>query len=161
VTRGRFFFCGRDAGIIGALGGLHQSRTDASLTQLPLPADISAQRKSAGERRIQQLHSLLADRDSILVLMHNDPDPDAIAAGYALERLILHLMPAASVTLGHGGMIGRAENNLMAQLIAPHALRIPTFEAATALAAYDAILLVDTQPSAGNHQLYEIEYPAD
>jgi len=123
--------------------------------------DFSTQRISAGERRIQQLRSLLTDRRNILVLMHNDPDPDAIAAGYALERLIRHLLPDAPVTLGHGGMIGRAENRTMAQLIAPHAIRIPTFEAGAVLPAYDAILLVDTQPSAGNHLLYEIDYPPE
>ncbi|MBI3959045.1 MAG: DHH family phosphoesterase [Chloroflexi bacterium] len=131
------------------------------MPQLSLPVDFSAQRKSAGERRMQQLRTLLGDRRNTLVLMHNDPDPDAIAAGYALQRLIRHLLPAASVTLGHGGMIGRAENRTMAQLLVPHALRIPTFEAATALAAYDAILLVDTQLSAGNHLLYEIDYPQE
>lgn len=131
------------------------------MPHLSLPADFSVQRKSAGERRIQQLRGLLADRHNILVLMHNDPDPDAIAAGYALERLIRHLLPAAPVTLGHGGMIGRAENRTMAQLLVPHAVRIPTFEAATLLPAYDAILLVDTQPSAGNHLLFEIDYPPE
>lgn len=110
---------------------------------------------------MQQLRTLLADRRNILVLMHNDPDPDAIAAGYALERLIRHLLPAAPVTLGHGGMIGRAENRTMAHLFVPHALRIPTFDAATVLPAYDAILLVDTQPSASNHLLYEIAYPPE
>ncbi len=131
------------------------------MPHLTLPADFSAQRKSAGERRIQQLRSLLADRRNILVLMHNDPDPDAIAAGYALEKLIRYLIPGAPITLGHGGMIGRAENRTMAQLIAPHAVRIPTPTAAEALPAYDAILLVDTQPSAGNHLLYAVEYPMD
>ncbi len=128
---------------------------------LALPVDFSTQRKSAGERRIQQLSALLADRRNILVLMHNDPDPDAIAAGYALERLIRYLLPDAPVVLGHGGMIARAENRTMAQLIAPHALRIPTFEAAAVLPGYDAILLVDTQPNAGNHLLYEIDYPPE
>lgn len=131
------------------------------MSHLSLPVDFSTQRKSAGERRIQQLRGLLADRRNILVLMHNDPDPDAIAAGYALERLIHHLLPAAPVTLAHGGMIGRAENRTMAQLVAPHALRIPTFDAAAVLFTYDAILLVDTQPGAGNHLLYEINYPLE
>jgi len=131
------------------------------LAHLSLPVDFSAQRINAGERRIQQLRSLLAEKRNILVLMHNDPDPDAIAAGYTLERLIGHLLPDAPVTLGHGGMIGRAENRTMADLITPHAVRIPTFEAAQVLPTYDAILLVDTQPSAGNHLLYEIDYPLE
>lgn len=157
----RFFFCGLVMGIIGAPGGLCQCRSDASLTHLSLPADFTPQRTSAGERRIQQLRLLLEERKNILVLMHNDPDPDALAAGYALERLIRHLLPAAPLTLGHGGMIGRAENRTMAHLIAPHALRIPTFEAAAVLPTYDAILLVDTQPSAGNHLLFEVDYPPE
>lgn len=131
------------------------------MTLLSLPADFTAQRVSAAERRIQQLCSLLADRRNILVLMHNDPDPDAIAGGYGLERLLRFLCIDAPVTLGHGGMIGRAENRSMAELIAPHAVRIPTFEAATVLPEYDAILLVDTQPNAGNHLLYESGYPQE
>lgn len=131
------------------------------MTLLSLPADFTAQRISAGERRIQQLRSLLSDRNNILVLMHNDPDPDAIAGGYGLEQLVRFLGIDAPVTLGHGGMIGRAENRSMAELIAPHALRIPTFEAQEALRAYDAILLVDTQPQAGNHLLYELDYPQE
>lgn len=131
------------------------------MAHLSLPADFTIQRKSAGERRIQQLRSLLANRRNVLVLMHNDPDPDAIAGGYALERMIRHLAPDAPVTLGHGGMIGRAENRTMAQLLIPHAVRIPTFEAAKVLPDYDAIALIDTQPSAGNHLLYEVDYPAE
>lgn len=131
------------------------------MAHLSLPTDFTIQRKSAGERRIQQLRSLLANRRNVLVLMHNDPDPDAIAGGYALERMIRHLAPDASVTLGHGGMIGRAENRTMAQLLIPHAVRIPTFEAAKVLPDYDAIALIDTQPSASNHLLYEVDYPAE
>jgi len=128
---------------------------------LSLPADFSPQRTSAGERRIEQLSTLLADRHNILVLIHNDPDPDAIAAGLGLEILSRQLAPGASVTLAHGGMIGRAENRTMAELLAPHMLRIPTFDAAEILVNYDAILLVDTQPNAGNHLLFEIDYPPE
>jgi len=134
---------------------------DAFVAQLSLPTDFSAQRKSASERRIQQLRDLLQDRRNILVLMHNDPDPDAIASGFALQRLIGHLVPKAPVTLAHGGMMGRAENRTMAAVVIPHVRRISSRTAAQALPKYDAILLVDTQPSAGNHLLYEIDYPPD
>jgi nanoRNase/pAp phosphatase (c-di-AMP/oligoRNAs hydrolase) len=131
------------------------------LAKLVLPVDFTLKRKSGLDRRIEQLVELLAERDHTLILMHNDPDPDAIASGRALEILFNHYLPDAQYTLAHGGLIGRAENRTMSELFIPHVLRIPTFEAEEALQRYDAVILVDTQPSAGNHLLYGVEYPQE
>lgn len=126
-----------------------------------LPSDYTPQKRVAVERRIQQVVELLADRQNVLLLMHNDPDPDALASARALEVLLHHYLPDANLTLAHGGMIGRAENRTMSDLFVPHAIHISTAEAADTLPAYDAIALVDTQPTAGNHLLYGIDYPLD
>ncbi len=134
---------------------------DHPLAKLALPIDYTIQRKTALERRIEGVIDLLRDRTHTLILLHNDPDPDAIASGRALEQLFRHYLPDAACTLAHGGLIGRAENRTMVELFADHIMRIPTFEAEEALTAYDAILMVDTQPGAGNHLLYGTEYPAE
>jgi nanoRNase/pAp phosphatase (c-di-AMP/oligoRNAs hydrolase) len=78
-----------------------------------------------------------------------------------MEEIFKHYLPEAKYTLAFGGLIGRAENMTMAKLFVPHALRIPTFEAEEALKAYDAIILVDTQPGASNHLLYGTSYPVE
>jgi nanoRNase/pAp phosphatase (c-di-AMP/oligoRNAs hydrolase) len=134
---------------------------DQPTPALALPADYTAQKKAAVERRLQQLAEVLADRNRILVLLHSDPDPDAIASGLAMERILRHLLPEKAVTLSYGGMIGRAENRTMASLFTPHIVHIPAAEAAARLAQYDAIALVDTQPGAGNHILYGTQYPLE
>jgi nanoRNase/pAp phosphatase (c-di-AMP/oligoRNAs hydrolase) len=131
------------------------------LAKLSLPIDYTLKRRSGLERRIEQAVELLAARNQTLILMHNDPDPDAMASSRAMEILFRHYLPTAKYTLAHGGLIGRAENRTMADLFVPHMTRIPTFEAEEALQAYDAVILVDTQPIAGNHLLYGLDYPPE
>ena len=92
---------------------------------LSLPADYSARRRSSTEKRLQQIVELLEGKNNLLVLMHNDPDPDAIASARAMEELLRVHAPATAVTLGHGGIIGRAENRTMAGLVMPHGVRNP------------------------------------
>ena len=113
------------------------------------------------DRRLQQIQEALRDAERVLLLMHNDPDPDALASGLALNRLLSEIVPEKAVTLAHGGMIGRAENLSMAQALLPQVVRIPITEVEEALTHYDAICLVDTQPGAGNHLLYTSGYPLD
>lgn len=131
------------------------------MDRLELPDEYSAQRRTAQERRIQQLSDLLDGRKDALILMHNDPDPDAIACGCALDRLLHYRIPDLKTTISHGGMIGRAENRTMVDLFAPTILHTPMAEAGGIVKKYDAILMVDTQPIAGNHLLYGVDYPED
>ena len=128
---------------------------------LSLPADYSARRRSSTEKRLQQIVELLEGKNNLLVLMHNDPDPDAIASARAMEELLRVHAPATAVTLGHGGIIGRAENRTMAGLVMPHGVRIPQRTAAEDINIYDGVMLVDTQPSAANHLLWSTEFPRE
>lgn len=134
---------------------------DRPLAILALPDDYSTQRKSAVERRIQQMTEELAQRQHTLILLHNDPDPDAIASGYGMLTLFKRYLPKNRCTLAHGGLIGRAENRTMTNLFIPDVERIPTFEAKEKLKAYDAVILVDTQPSASNQLVYDTDYPIE
>lgn len=49
----------------------------------------------------------------VLVLSHANPDPDALASAYLLQRILQHLHPQANATVAYGGIIGRAENRAM------------------------------------------------
>lgn len=129
------------------------------MSTFTLPSDTSPQKRAALERRLQQIQEALGDAERVLLLMHNDPDPDALASGLALRRLLVQLTPDKQITLAHGGIIGRAENASMAQTLLPAVLRIPITEVEETLARFDAICLVDTQPAAGNHLLYTSTFP--
>lgn len=104
---------------------------------------------------------LVEERKSVLVLTHNDPDPDAIASGWGMQRLLVELAPKAQLTLAHGGIIGRSENQVMAQLFTPHIVHIARQEAEKEIKKFGGVVLVDTQPAAGNHLLSGVDYPAD
>ena len=128
---------------------------------LSLPEDYSARRRSATERRVQQIVEQVEGKNNLLVLMHNDPDPDAIASARAMEELLRIHAPATPVTLGHGGIIGRSENRTMASLIMPHGVRISQRAAAEEISVYDGVMLVDTQPIAANHLLWNTDFPGE
>jgi nanoRNase/pAp phosphatase (c-di-AMP/oligoRNAs hydrolase) len=93
----------------------------------------------------------LRDRRSLLIYMHDNPDPDALAAAIGLKRLIEH-EAVTRATLALGGIVGRAENRSMVDV-----LKIPlTPVEELAPGAYDALAIVDSQPGTGNNSL-----PAD
>lgn len=83
-----------------------------------------------------------------LVLCHDNPDPDALASA-AVLGLVLRRHFKVSVTLGYGGIVGRAENREMVR-----GLRL-SFSRVRHLSwkNYSHFALVDTQPRTGNNQL--------
>lgn len=84
-----------------------------------------------------------------------------MASARALEELLRVHASKTRVTLGYGGIIGRAENMTMAELVIPHGVRIPQRTASEDISGYDGVLLVDTQPIAANHLLWSTEYPQE
>ncbi len=90
----------------------------------------------------------LSGRKSVLIYTHDNPDPDSLAAALGLGRLLESTL-GAKVTLGYGGIVGRAQNRAMVDN-----LRMP-LESVEGLDVdgYDAIALVDTQPETGNNSL--------
>lgn len=65
-----------------------------------------------------RLLKVLADYEQVLVVMHDNPDPDAIASGWAVVSLI-HQKLAKPTNLIAGGAILRAENRHMVDLLGP------------------------------------------
>lgn len=86
------------------------------------------------------------DLSPLLIMMHDFPDPDAIASGVALEY-ICEKGFGIQARVAYGGMIGRAENRAMVKELN---LRIHKLRSAD-LKKYHNIALVDTQPSFENN----------
>ncbi|MBI1852544.1 MAG: DHH family phosphoesterase [Planctomycetes bacterium] len=91
---------------------------------------------------------LLEGRERILVLTHDNPDPDAIASSLGIERLVKARL-RGKVDLAYGGIVGRAENNAMFQVLRVDAVPLSLLD----LDMYQAFVLVDTQPGFGNNSL--------
>ena len=82
------------------------------------------------------------------MLMHDNPDPDSMAAAEAL-RLLLEQVGDTRVTVARGGVIGRAENRAMVSVLGLEHVPVSEID----FGHYQTIALVDTQPETGNNSL--------
>lgn len=98
--------------------------------------------------RVAELLAALEDAGRVLVLTHDNPDPDALASAAALTFL-LREAGGLEATPAFGGIVGRAENRALIQEIGVKFHRIERFEEA----AGTSVALVDTQPRTGNNSL--------
>ena len=64
---------------------------------------------SGAEGRVSAFLSALPAAKKVLILPHDNPDPDALASAFALSTLIKHKLHAATL-IGLGGIIGRSDN---------------------------------------------------
>ena len=86
-----------------------------------------------------------AGRRRVLVLCHNNPDPDSIASAYGFQFLLSKKFGIRSV-IGYGGVVTRAENRAMI-----HRLRIKMTQLSRIdRSRYFGIALIDAQPGTGN-----------
>ena len=97
---------------------------------------------------LAKLDQIFDGQKKLLVIMHNHPDPDALASALAFSYLTQKRYNAQT-DIVYGGLIGRAENQAMVQ-----ELKIPLKQInRIRYSSYDRIALVDTQPGAGNNSL--------
>jgi nanoRNase/pAp phosphatase (c-di-AMP/oligoRNAs hydrolase) len=79
----------------------------------------------------------------VVLVSHINPDPDALASMLGLGELVAARQPGKPVTLTLDGMIARAENKAMVDL-----LRIPLVPLSQQSTGPDAaVVMVDTQPN--------------
>jgi nanoRNase/pAp phosphatase (c-di-AMP/oligoRNAs hydrolase) len=97
---------------------------------------------------IDSLRDAFVGAASILVLSHDNPDPDALASACTLKA-ILHELVDAIIVIGYAGIVGRAENRAMIRELELDMTRMEHLD----LAQFDAIAMVDTQPGFGNNSL--------
>ncbi len=104
--------------------------------------------------RLARLRHLARHHRKGLILTHDNPDPDALAAAVALAHL-LHVEGGVECRIAYGGIVGRAENTAMIR-----ELRLPVVPVSRVVFEdYDLIALVDTQPSVCNHSLPPSYWP--
>jgi c-di-AMP phosphodiesterase-like protein len=134
-------------GVGGQAGGhaeeIHAAFPDVSYLAMselfggPLLTEFS---RSLTRARVQQYQRYFADADRVLILLHNDPDPDAMASGLALRNVLRRTKTTAIIGAIHG--VTRPENQRMVNLLDIHV------EAVTpeTLKEYDRLAMVDVQP---------------
>ena len=94
------------------------------------------------QQKLQTLLQIVSNVENLLILPHNNPDPDALASAAALQYLLTQKSTTRCKIL-YNGIVGRAENKALVNYMN---LAIETDEnTETTLAA-----LIDTQPDAGN-----------
>ncbi len=86
--------------------------------------------------------------EPVVILPHDNPDPDALASAAALQYLLRELADQDSV-IALGGIIGRAENRAMVKLL--NIELVPVGE--IPFTAQSKVVLVDTQPGRRNNSL--------
>jgi len=97
---------------------------------------------------LQQLLDAVRGAERVLILPHNNPDPDAIASAVAL-RYLLEQKLSLTAKIAYTGIIGRAENRALIRYLDYPLERL----VAADLRAGAPIALVDAQPGAGNNPM--------
>jgi nanoRNase/pAp phosphatase (c-di-AMP/oligoRNAs hydrolase) len=98
------------------------------------------------EQRLEKLLSLLSTGRTVLIVMQNCPDPDALGAAAGL-RALANARANSQCTLAYGGAMGRMENRALASYLG---ISFRSF-ADLDVERYDLTALVDTQPGTGNN----------
>jgi nanoRNase/pAp phosphatase (c-di-AMP/oligoRNAs hydrolase) len=88
----------------------------------------------------------LRGKGPILIVTHDHPDPDALAAACALQHLIL-VKTGQEATIAFKGVIGRRENLVMVKQLEIKTNSLDALD----LDAFNAVCMVDTQPGTGNN----------
>jgi nanoRNase/pAp phosphatase (c-di-AMP/oligoRNAs hydrolase) len=108
----------------------------------------------SAKAKLDRLIQYARSHERALILTHDNPDPDSIAAGVALAHLLANLAEVDAI-VAYGGIVGRAENRALVRV-----LRLPVVPVSRVVFdEYDLICMVDTQPEQGNHSLPARHFP--
>lgn len=98
--------------------------------------------------RLHSLRESVKGAERVWILLHDGPDPDAMASGLILQNVLEGGMGIKAGII-YGGIIGRPDNRAM-----PELLGIPIHHFATVdVQEGDRFICVDTQPAFSNHSL--------
>src|SRR5947199_3374738 len=103
----------------------------------PLLTEFS---RSLTRARVQQYQRYFSDADRVLILLHNDPDPDAMASGLALRNVLRRTKTTAIIGAMQG--VTRPENQRMVNLLDIHVEPITI----ASIKEYDRIAMGDVPP---------------
>lgn len=95
--------------------------------------------------KIEELKKTLETAKRLVVLTHDNPDPDTISCALALQTIVSHICQIP-VILRYSGIVGRAENREMVRLLKIKIRPLGKRD----IRSGDAVALVDSQPLTGN-----------
>ena len=105
--------------------------------------------------RVGRIRAHFAGAARVLILMQDDPDPDAIASAVALKAVLGRNRTAA--TIGTFGTITRAENRAMTRVLEIDVEVIKP----RAVQEYDRVAMVDAQPSFFEEGIDRVDFVVD
>ncbi len=128
--------------------GPHRARVEAQPPPGPTAVRLPPRPADPHRAKLDRLVALARGRRRAVIVTHDNPDPDSIAAGVALAWLLGELVGLETV-VAYGGIVGRAENRALIE-----ALRLPVVPLSRVeILPDDLLCMVDTQPEQGNHSL--------
>jgi nanoRNase/pAp phosphatase (c-di-AMP/oligoRNAs hydrolase) len=118
----------------------------------PLLTEFS---RSLTRLKVQQYQRYFSDADRVLILLHNEPDPDAIASGLALRNVLRRTKQTAVIGALQG--VTRPENVRMVNLLDIHVEPITPHE----IGNYERLAMVDVQPHYFTGQIDRVDLVID
>jgi nanoRNase/pAp phosphatase (c-di-AMP/oligoRNAs hydrolase) len=135
-----------DAAVLVLSDGISHPPGDGTLTRagdlrdvIRLDLDEELQRLEA-ERRVHRLREFVAGQGVVPVLVHPDPDPDAISSALALRTILRCDAEALPIVTLRG--ITRPENRRMVELLRARVTEISREEARS----FGRLITIDSQP---------------
>jgi nanoRNase/pAp phosphatase (c-di-AMP/oligoRNAs hydrolase) len=101
-------------------------------------------------KKLKDIVEVMYGHVSMLIVMQDYPDPDAIASAAGLRDLA-NAMAGVQCFVAHGGTLGRAENRAIVKYLDLKLHDVTQIDADR----FDLVAMVDTQPGTGNNSLPE------
>jgi nanoRNase/pAp phosphatase (c-di-AMP/oligoRNAs hydrolase) len=105
--------------------------------------------------RVERIRAHFAGAERVLIMMQDDPDPDAIASGLAFRAVLGRNKTAAPIATF--GTITRPENRAMTRILEIDVEQIKP----RALEEYDMVAMVDAQPSFFEETFERVDFVVD
>src|SRR5687767_8139181 len=118
----------------------------------PLLTEFS---RSLTRLKVQQYQRFFSDADRVVIVLHNDPDPDAMASGLALRNVLRRTKQTAVIAALQG--VTRPENVRMVNLLDIHVETITHDE----IGNYERVAMVDVQPHYFNGLIDRVDLVID
>jgi len=100
------------------------------------------------EHPAETMLSLVGHKRALLIMCHNNPDPDTIASAAALKYIFAQKLRRKAI-IGYEGTVGRAENRQLVRRLKIDMLRTTDLD----FNDFSLIALVDSQPHTGNNAI--------
>ncbi|MHC4552774.1 MAG: DHH family phosphoesterase, partial [Planctomycetota bacterium] len=100
------------------------------------------------DNKLDQLREIFRDHQTMLIVVQDNPDPDAIASAVALRRLA-NSLANIQCSIAHGGTVGRAENRALVKYLGLNLRPLDQID----MTQFELFAMLDTQPGTGNNSL--------